>query len=86
MKEIVVETIDEPYYNFVAELRLKLGRRRCEWIVWAQAREDKAKYYAETFASYSKARKAYESADVELESRYDWKSRFDQIAYDEVTK
>lgn len=87
MKEIVVETINEPYWNYVAQLRLKIYRgRRCEWIVAAWAREDKAKCYAETFTSYSKAWKAYDNADRELESRYDWKARFDQAVYDEIMK
>ena len=86
MKDIVVETTDEPYWNFVSELRLKHDGRKCEWVVTARAREDKAIYYAETFASYRKAWKAYDGADRELESRYDWKSRFDQAAYEEVTR
>lgn len=81
-KEIIIETTNDAYWDFTAELRLKHDGYKCEWIVCAWVTSDKSKYYGAKFTSYRKAWKAYDNAMSELERRYDWKAHFNQAAWD----
>ena len=84
-RDIIIDTTDEPWLNFRSELHLKHDKGyKCEWIVRAWAREDKAKSYEKTFTSYRKAWKAYDRAIYELERRYDWKFLVDMDVFNKA--
>lgn len=78
---IIIDTSDEPWWNFKAELHLERNGPKCEWIVSAWITSDKSKYYGAKFTSYRKAWKAYENALNEIERRYNWKAHFDNEAW-----